>query len=73
MTSVRTAVQDLKVGDVIKSFVDLIPNLTVTRAPQLGWGEMYDFDTDHAGTLRARKDFSYVVITKGGEGSCFEG
>lgn len=50
----------LKIGDVIKSYVDFVPPMRVTRAPQ-PYQHGVDYDTTH-GTHYARREDVVTVL-----------
>lgn len=56
-----TRAADLRVGDVIKSFVDFIPHMTVTHAPRPGQYGMVDW-MDTFGPHHQRADFEVTVL-----------
>jgi len=63
-TEREVRVVDLKVGDLIKSYVDFIPPMQVTRAPLPRQHGMVDWE-DTNGTHYCAADDVYTVLDEG--------
>lgn len=63
LIEIPTEVRNLKIGDVVKSYAETVPNMRVTRAPQLGQYGRMDYETEYEAWAGPHRDVHYSGAT----------